>query len=115
MNKKFELLADDTVELYGRKLFRIRAKVSFGIVGKGDLGGYVEKDENLSENGNAWVYGNAEVYGNADVSGNAMVSGNARVKSQKDYIVFKNSWLGYHGSRHLSRKLFIGKVDGKWH
>ena len=103
MNKKFELLADDTVELYGRKLFRIRAKVSFGIVGKGDLGGYVEKDENLSENGNAWVYGNAEVYGNA------------MVKSQKDYIVFKNSWLGYHGSRHLSRKLFIGKVDGKWH
>lgn len=37
----------------------------------GELGGYVEKEENISQDGNAWVYGNAEVSGNARVSGDA--------------------------------------------
>ena len=77
MNKKFELLLDDTIEVFGRKLFRIKAKINFGTVETGDLGGYIEKEENLSENGNAWVFGNARVCGNAEVYGNARVSGNA--------------------------------------
>lgn len=29
---------------------------------EGDLGGFVERDENLSHDGNAWVYGNARVF-----------------------------------------------------
>ena len=45
--------------------------------------------------GNAEVSGNAMVYGNARVSGNAEVYGDARVTSQKDYIVFKNSWSSF--------------------
>ena len=44
MNKKFELLNDDTIEWFGRKLFRIKAKINFGIVKEGELGGYVEKE-----------------------------------------------------------------------
>ena len=101
MNKKFELLPDDTIEVFGRKHFRIKAKINFGTVGTGELGGYIEKEENLSENGNAWVYddarvyGNARVYGKAWVYGNATVSGDALVTSQKDYIVFKNSWSSF--------------------
>ena len=89
MNSKFELLLDDTVESFGIKLFRIRALISFDNVKAGDVGGYIEKEENLSESGNAWVYGNARVYGNAEVSGDA------RVTSKKDYIVFKNSWSSF--------------------
>lgn len=46
---------------------RIRAKVAFGIVEAGEVGGWIEKEENLSDDGNAWVYGNAEVSGNAKV------------------------------------------------
>lgn len=101
MNKKFELLLDDTIEVFGRKLFRIKAKINFGTVETGEIGGYIEKEENLSENGNAWVSGNAGVYGDAEVSGNARVYGDAevygdaRVKSPKDYIVFKNSWSSF--------------------
>ena len=57
MNSKFELLLDDTVEHLGIKLFRIRALNSFGNVEAGDIGGYIEKEENLSEKGDAWVYG----------------------------------------------------------
>lgn len=37
----------------------------------GELGGYVEKEENVSQDGNAWVYGNARVSGNAWVYGDA--------------------------------------------
>ena len=68
--RKFELTTDTKMFL-GRKLFRIKALISFGNVKAGDVGGYIEKEENLSQSGNAWVYDNAEVYGNAEVSGNA--------------------------------------------
>ena len=79
MNNKFELVADSCIEVFGIKLFRIRAKVAFGCVTKGELGGYVQGELNLSTSGNAWVSGDALVYGNARVYGDARVSGNARV------------------------------------
>ena len=76
--KKFELTTE-YITLNGIKLFRIKALVQVGDVEAGELGGYVEREENLSHNGNAWVYGNAEVYGDARVYGDAEVYGNARV------------------------------------
>ena len=76
--KKFELTTDTKV-VFGRKLFRIKALISFGNVTAGDLGGYVEKEENLSHNGDAWVYGDAKVSGNAEVYGDAKIYGNAEV------------------------------------
>ena len=81
--KKYELTTD-TKMLFGRKLFRIKALISFGDVSAGDLGGYVEKEENLSHDGNAWVYGGAKVYGDACVFGNAEVYGNARVSGDAE-------------------------------
>ncbi len=63
--KKYELTTD-TKTFLGRKLFRIKALISFGDVKAGDLGGYVEKESNLSHDGNACVCGNARVCGNAD-------------------------------------------------
>jgi len=104
MNKKFELLLDDTITIFGIRLFRIKALISFGSVEEGEIGGYVEKEDNLSSSGNAWVSDNARISGNAWVSGNALVSGNARiygnaevygnalVYGNADYIVFKNNW-----------------------
>ena len=78
MSKKFELTSN-TKMFFGKKLFQIKALVSFGDVKEGALGGYIEKEENLSHDGNAWVSGNAKVYGNSEVSGDAQVSGNAKV------------------------------------
>ena len=76
--KKFELTAESKINFFGKKLFRIKALISFGDVEEGETGGWIEKEENLEQSsGDAWVYGNAEVYGNARVSGNAWVSGNA--------------------------------------
>lgn len=59
--KKYKLLDSDTKVLFGKTLFRIQALISFGDVQEGDLGGYIEKEENLSHDGNAWVYNNAQV------------------------------------------------------
>ena len=83
--KKFELTAEFVTNVFGKKLFRIKALVAFGDVETGELGGFIEKEDNLSHYGNAWVYGDAQVYGNAWVSGDAQVSGNARVSG--------NAWV----------------------
>ena len=82
--KKYEMTSN-TKEFAGRKLFQIRALKDFGVVKAVDLGGYIEKEENLSHNDNAWVYDDALVYGNAYVSNNARVYDNAKV--------FGNAWV----------------------
>ena len=69
--KKFELTSETKINIFGKKLFRIKALISFGNVEAGETGGWVEKEENVNQSGDAWVSGNAEVYGNAEVSGNA--------------------------------------------
>lgn len=69
--KKFELTTEFITNAFGKKLFRIKALVEFGDVKAGELGGYVEKEENVSQDGNAWVSGDARVSGNARVSGDA--------------------------------------------
>lgn len=75
--KKFELTTEFITNMFGIKLFRIKALVEFGNVKAGELGGYVEKEENVSQDGNAWVYNDAEVSGNAEISDNAWIYGNA--------------------------------------
>ena len=46
--KKFKLTSEFIVDISGVKLFRIKALIEFGNVKAGDLGGYIEKEENLS-------------------------------------------------------------------
>ena len=65
--KKFELTNEFITNMFGTKLFRIRALVEFGDVEAGELGGYVEKESNLGHDDNAWVYDNAWVIGRARV------------------------------------------------
>lgn len=69
--KKFELTSEFITNIFGTKLFRIKALVEFGDVEAGELGGYVEMEENVSQDGDAWVYGDAQVSGDAWVSGDA--------------------------------------------
>ena len=102
-------LTENTKEVNGITLYQIQALKDFGIVKKGDLGGWIEKEKNLSQEGNCWVYGNArvfndawvsddakvfgdaKVYGNALVFSNAMVYGNALVFSNA--MVYGNAWV----------------------
>lgn len=83
--KKFELTTETKINIFGKKLFRIKALISFGPISAGEKGGWVEKEENLSQSGNAWVSGNAEVSGDACVRGNAYIAGNACVCDNADY------------------------------
>ena len=83
--KKYDFTGE-TLKWYGRTLSRIRALKDFGDVEAGDLGGWIEKEENLSHEGEAEVYGEAKVYGEARVCGQAEVCGNAVIKSMSDYI-----------------------------
>ena len=98
--KKYELTAE-FIEKWGKKLFRIKALIGFGSVEAGELGGYVEKEDNLAQNGNAWVFDDAEVYGNARVYGDARVCGNA------DYLL-----IGRIGSRFSFTTFFKNKDKG---
>ena len=57
---KYEL-TNESINHLGITLYRIKALKDFNNVRKGDLGGYIEKESNLSQNDNAWVSGNAWV------------------------------------------------------
>ena len=92
MKEKKYILTEETKELFGRTLYRIEAARDFSDVKKGDKGGWIESEKNLSHERNAWVYDDAMVSGDALVYGNAEVSGDAKVEPYKDYIVFKNWW-----------------------
>ena len=130
MERKYEL-TNETIEIGGKTLHRIKAVRDFANIKAGDLGGFIEKEGNLSHNGNAWVYdnakvcdnarvygnakvydvarvyGNADVYGNTDVCGDALVygdadvCGNALIKSCFDLCVFM-----YFGSTNRTTTAF---------
>lgn len=78
MEKKYKL-TDESIDIDGVTLYRIEALRDFGCIKKGDKGGFVESENNLAHEGNAWVFGNACVYDNAWVSDNARVFDNSRV------------------------------------
>ena len=121
--KKYEFTGETKrVELWNRTatLHRIKATVEFGFVKVGELGGWIEKEENLSHEGKAWVCGDAEVWGNAKVWGNAEVCGDAEVFLASHVLV-----MGSVGSRNdfttffrdkdneitVKCGCFLGKID----
>lgn len=77
--KKYEFTGEVKVLANGVLVRQIRALMDFGKVVAGELGGWIEKEENLSHDMLCWVAGNAAVYGNAKVSENAYIWGNAHV------------------------------------
>ena len=62
MTNKYEL-TNNTRTVDGVVLRQLRATKDFGDVEVGELGGYVESEKNLSQEGLCWVSGDAEVYG----------------------------------------------------
>ena len=78
--KKYELTGE-TKEIGGKILHRIRALIDIPEhdVKAGDLGGWLETEENLSHNGAAWVTDSALVMDAAWVTGSARVMDSARV------------------------------------
>ena len=77
-------------EINGIKMFHVVALKDFAGVKAGDVGGFIEKEENLSQYGDALVGGDARVHDNAMVYGNARVCGNDVIKSSKEILNILN-------------------------
>ena len=107
---KYEILKDEFIEFDGRKLYRIRALKDFHNVKKGETGGYIESERNLSHEGEAWVYGNAWVSGNARVYGDAQVYGNAQVYGDAQ-VLNRHSvvWFSNVGTENGTLTVYCGK------
>ncbi len=87
MSKKFELVKEKYIELKdGRKLYQIRAlreiqnERMIVSIKKGELGGYVESEKNLSQEGNSWICQSARVYENALVKDGSLVGNKVIVR-----------------------------------
>ncbi|WP_375630582.1 MULTISPECIES: hypothetical protein [unclassified Bartonella] len=80
--KKYEL-TDETIEVDDHTLYRIRALRDFGDVKKGDLGGWVESEDNLSHEGNCWISGGGAVFGGTRIRGGEHI--NSQFVSNKTY------------------------------
>jgi len=96
MNEKY-FLTKKKKKIGKITLFQIKATKDFSNVKKGDEGGYISSEKNLSQYGDAWVYGDARVSDDAEVSGDARVSDNARVhddaKVYGNAQVFGDAWV----------------------
>ena len=97
---------------------------SFGDVTRGDFGGYVDSEKNLSQDGDCWVYDDAHVSGNARVYENALVYENAYVFGNA--VVFGNAevfgWADVFGNAQVFENAVVfgnAQVSGtavvSWH
>ena len=78
MEKKYDI-TEKYLQVNGTILHQIVALKDFGNIKKGELGGFIRSEENLSQKGDCWVFDNAKIYDNAMIYGNASVCDNARV------------------------------------
>lgn len=76
---KYKIREDLTKNVDGHNVYRIEALKDFSDVKKGDLGGWIEKEDNLSQKGNCWAYDDAIVFENARIYHNTRIFGNAEV------------------------------------
>ena len=98
MDKKYEILKDKSITMNGSTIYRIKALRNFGDVKAGDMGGFIEKEENLSHDGPCWIYDDAMVYHNAKVRDNAIVRGYAHVYNESQ--VLHNAIVEGHSRVH---------------
>lgn len=133
-------LTDETIIINGHTLHRIQALKDFNFVAKGDLGGFVESEKNLSHKGDCWIYDNAKVYDNAlitkdaqiydraeifdsasitdlvDVEGSAKIFGKARISGfaiiGNDACIFENAIITDNAIIKSSTKIYGNSIIG---
>jgi len=98
-SKHFKLNRDDAIKIDEMLLFRIEATRDTAFVKKGDLGGYIER-EDIIEGENAWLGENAIAYGeHTKIKGNSLVGG---------YSVLNNSRIS--GNSIAENSILIDSV-----
>ena len=124
MEEKNYELTNIAKKINGHVVYRIKCinefKCQDKVIKVGQLGGFVESYDNLSDN--AWidddsvVYGDSEVSGNAYVCGNSIVHGSALVFDEAyvcdDAEICENAWV--FGRAYVSKSLIFGsaKITG---
>lgn len=90
--------------------FRIIALRDFADVKAGDIGGYVGGENNLSHEGNCWIYDDAMAYDaacviddatmhdQAEIFGNAVLLSNAMMRDRSS--AFCCAWIGHNAFLH---------------
>ena len=123
--KKYEIVKSESIVHNGRTLYRIRALKNFWTapmtrVCKGDLGGYVESENNLSQEGYCWIHDNAKVCDNAKVLGDAVIYKNAEISEnaviRKNALVDDNAQICgaaevSHNAKIYENAVVTGKVQ----
>nr|DAR02701.1 MAG TPA: Putative transferase, nesg, ydcK, Structural Genomics.38A [Caudoviricetes sp.] len=96
-DKKYELVPETVTKFYSKPTYRIRALKDFSDVKKGQYGGYVESEENLSQSGNCWIYDDSIVGSRSRVLDNAIVKDSSKVingsEISDDAIIEKGSLI----------------------
>lgn len=102
-DKKYELAPETVTEFYSKSMYRIRALKDFSDVKKGDLGGYVESEENLSQTGDCWIYDDSIVGLGSRVTHNAAVKSSSTVI---DYSEIKDNTV-IDDSSHIDNSSIV--------
>jgi hypothetical protein len=111
-------LTNDVIDIDGHKLHRIIAARDIPEINvkKGQLGGYIESERNLSHRGTAWVFDNGQVYEQASVIDGAIVRDEARVHGKAclsgQFAAYDEAHL-YGNFRGTGYGKAAGRVDAR--
>lgn len=94
---KYEL-TNITMKFQGRTLYRIRALKDFYDVKKGDLGGWVSNENNLSQEDNCWIYDDAKCMDNSKMYDNSTMHGCSKM--------YDNSAMHGHSEMYDLSKMY---------
>lgn len=130
-SKKNYVLTDETISFEGHTLHRIRALRDLPYAKAGELGGFIEKEENLINDaslGRSWVGANSKVFGNAKIEGHcinlrgqtivcddAVLIGDCLIGSDADYMISasdpKPDCVRIGGKAHVANAMIGGHIN----
>ena len=102
-NKKYEL-TDFTMRFEGRILYRIRALKDFSDVKKGELGGWVQSENNLSQEHDCWIYNDGKCMDNAIVCDDSYMCDYSKMYNNSR--LYNNSMLYDYSEMRDNSKMF---------
>jgi len=111
MTKKYEI-TEDHIIFAGKVLHRIRATKDIIFAKKGDKGGFIESERNLSQDGQCWIADDAKVFDNALVENDAIVYQRATISDHatiSDYARISGSAQ----VRDYARIVDVANVNGE--
>jgi carbonic anhydrase/acetyltransferase-like protein (isoleucine patch superfamily) len=77
-------ITKDIMTVEGHTLHRIKAARAFGAIAVGTRGGWIERPDNLSQDGDCWIADEARAYGDAAVRDNAQLRDSAEARDRAE-------------------------------